>query len=146
MFGFWELFSWQVLGLNLLGVASGIIFGFLPGISATMGVAWIMPFTFGLDLQPSMSLLLGVYCGATYGGSITAILIRTPGTPAADTVLDGYPLAQKQGVMKAIYTATISSVVGGCSAAVFSYFLLVLFPRWPLSLALRSISPSGYSG
>ena len=69
--------------LVFVGTVAGIIFGFLPGLSATMGVALLMPFTFGMDVIDSMALLLGVYCGGIYGGSITAILIRTPGTPAA---------------------------------------------------------------
>ena len=70
--------SWTVLPLCLLGTAAGIVFGFLPGLSATMGVALLMPFTFNMGIMDSMALLLGVYCGGIYGGSITAILIRTP--------------------------------------------------------------------
>ena len=95
--------SWTVLPLCLLGTAAGIVFGFLPGLSATMGVALLMPFTFNMGIMDSMALLLGVYCGGIYGGSITAILIRTPGTPAAAaTVLDGYPLTQKGKAKEAL--------------------------------------------
>ncbi|MDC1507970.1 tripartite tricarboxylate transporter permease, partial [Oceanospirillaceae bacterium] len=79
-----------------LGVTGGIIIGSLPGLTATMGVALLVPFTFGLPLIESIGMLLGIFCGAIYGGSIPAILIRTPGTPAAAaTLIDGYPLSQK---------------------------------------------------
>lgn len=64
------------------GVAAGMVIGAIPGLSATMGVALLVPFTFGQELMPALGLLLGVYCGAIYGGTIPAILFRTPGTPA----------------------------------------------------------------
>ncbi len=99
---------------NLMGVAVGIIFGALPGLTATMGVALFLPFTFGMDPISAFALLLGIYVGGIYGGSITAILIRTPGTPAAAaTVLDGYPLAQKGEAFGALSGATIASFIGG---------------------------------
>ena len=77
------MFSVWTIIVNIIGVVAGIIFGFLPGLSATMGVALLMPFTFNMAPVEGISLLLGVYCGGIYGGSITAILIRTPGTPAS---------------------------------------------------------------
>ena len=67
----------------MLGVAAGIVIGALPGLTPTMGVALLLPVTFGMDMLPSFALLLGIYVGGTYGGSIAAILIRTPGTPQA---------------------------------------------------------------
>lgn len=68
----------------------GVLLGAIPGMTATMGVALLIPFSFGMDLIPSIGLLLGIYCGGMYGGSISAILIHAPGTPAAAaTLLDG---------------------------------------------------------
>lgn len=130
------MFDFLTIGavlLCFLGTVVGIIFGFLPGLSATMGVALMMPFTFGMPLVNSMALLLGVYCGGIYGGSITAILIRTPGTPAsAATVLDGYPLTQQGLAKRALDTATLSSLLGG----LFSCVILILLARRVANFAL----------
>ncbi len=106
-----------------LGVIIGIVFGALPGLTATMGVALFLPLTFNLDIYQSMALLLGIYCGGTYGGSITAILIRTPGTPAsAATALDGYPLANSGRATEALEMAIYASFVGGIiSCAILSF-------------------------
>ncbi|MBQ7488234.1 MAG: tripartite tricarboxylate transporter permease, partial [Clostridia bacterium] len=69
--------------MTLLGAAGGVLLGAIPGMTATMGVALLIPFSFGMDLIPSIGLLLGIYCGGMYGGSISAILIHAPGTPSA---------------------------------------------------------------
>ena len=80
-----------------LGVFFGILCGAMPGLSAVMAVSILLPFTFSLD-QAGIMMLLGTFCGAIYGGSITAILINTPGTAnSAATCLDGYPMATKLG-------------------------------------------------
>ena len=77
----------------VISVAIGITIGALPGLSAAMGVALLIPITFGMDPSTGLITLAGVYCGAIFGGSISAILIRTPGTPAAAaTAIDGYEL------------------------------------------------------
>ena len=98
--------DWQVLLAILLGSIGGIIVGALPGLSSTLGVALLIPFTFGLSAPVAFGLLGGMYCSSIYGGSITAILINTPGTgAAAATVLDGYPMTQKGQAGKALATA-----------------------------------------
>ena len=95
--------------MTLLGAAGGVLLGAIPGMTATMGVALLIPFSFGMDLIPSIGLLLGIYCGGMYGGSISAILIHAPGTPsAAATLLDGYPMAQKGEAGKALSVAMFS--------------------------------------
>jgi len=110
--------------MSLIGVAVGIIVGALPGLTATMGVALILPMTFGMEPVAGLLLLSGVYFGGVYGGSITAILLKTPGTPAAAaTALDGYVLAQKGMAGKALGTATLSSFVGGTISIVILMFL-----------------------
>ncbi len=130
---------WNIL-LNVLGVAIGIVFGALPGLTATMGVALFLPFTFGMQPVSAFALLLGIYCGGIYGGSVTAILIRTPGTPAAAaTVLDGYPLAQQGHAFAALSGATIASFVGG----VFSCLALMLLAPQLAKVAL-SFGPPEY--
>lgn len=113
----------KVLFSILLGTLSGIMVGALPGLSSTLGVALLLPFTFGLDTPSAFGLLGGMYCSSIYGGSISAILINTPGTPAAAaTVLDGFPMTQKGESGRALNMAIISSFVGG----VFSTLALLL--------------------
>lgn len=104
----------EVLTVIFLGALGGILLGSLPGLTATMGVALLVPFTFGLPMDSSIGMLLGIYCGAMYGGSISAILVRTPGTPAAAaTLLDGYPLGQRGEGSRALSMSLVASSVGG---------------------------------
>lgn len=116
----------------LLMIASacfGIIMGAVPGLSGTLGIALLLPFTFGLPPATALLMLGSVYCGSEYGGSIPAILINTPGTAAAlCTTFDGYPMAMQGYAQKALYTALISSVFGGF----FGVFAL-LFLSAPLA-------------
>ena len=112
--GFKSTLDPSVLIFLILGVTGGIAIGSLPGLTATMGVAILLPFTFGMSANSGLALLLGVYVGAIYGGSIAAILLKTPGTPAAAaTVFDGYALVQKGQACKALSMAAIASFVGG---------------------------------
>ncbi len=114
----------QVLLMVFLGAAGGILIGAIPGLTATMGVALLIPFSFGMDLIPSVGLLLGIYCGGMYGGSISAILIHTPGTPAAAaTVMDGYPMAQRGEAARALSIAMFASFFGGLIGALCMTFL-----------------------
>ncbi|MDT8299607.1 MAG: tripartite tricarboxylate transporter permease, partial [Spirochaetaceae bacterium] len=120
-----------------LGVGSGIIVGALPGLTATMAIALLVPFTFSMNSVHSLVLLGGIYCGAIYGGSFSAILINTPGTPSAiATTFDGYAMSQKGESYGAIITATIASVIGGIIGVLF---LLFLSP--PLSRAALKFGP-----
>ena len=108
---------------NGVGVALGIIFGALPGLTAAMGVALIMPLTFNMPTVEAFSALLGMYCGAVYGGSITAILVGTPGTvAAAATMLEGPALTVRGESKKALDMATIASFIGG----IFSCIVLIV--------------------
>lgn len=105
--------------LILLGVFVGIVMGSIPGMTATMTVAVLVSFTFGMSPTEGMMLLLGIYGGALYAGSIPAILIRTPGTPsAAATIFDGFPLSEQGNAGKAIGIATVASFVGGAISVV----------------------------
>jgi putative tricarboxylic transport membrane protein len=109
-----EVFNLQILLFIIIGVFTGICIGSLPGLTATMGVALVLPLTFGMDAAPGILLLIGVYVGAIYGGSISAILLRTPGTPAAAaTVLDGYEFSKRGESGRALGISTVSSFIGG---------------------------------
>jgi putative tricarboxylic transport membrane protein len=122
--GFEHLFTGGGALALLAGVFLGIIVGSLPGLTATMGIALLIPFTFGVAPEIALSMMIGIFAGGIYGGSISAILLRTPGTPAAGaTVLDGYPLAQRGEAGRALAVATISSAVGGFIGAVILSFL-----------------------
>ncbi len=113
--------GFEALLANLLGVALGIVFGTLPGLTAVMGVALLIPLTFGLPPVVAFSSLLGMYCGAIYAGSITAILVSTPGTAAAAaTMLEGPRLTARGESLRALEMTTVASFVGG----VFSCFIL----------------------
>ena len=116
--------NFQVIFMTLLGAFGGVLLGAIPGMTATMGVALLIPFSFGMDLIPSIGLLLGIYCGGMYGGSISAILIHAPGTPsAAATLLDGYPMTQKGEAGRALSIAMFSSFCGGVIGALVMTFL-----------------------
>ncbi|MDR3259613.1 MAG: tripartite tricarboxylate transporter permease, partial [Fusobacteriaceae bacterium] len=118
------IFEPQVIGMIFLGAIGGVLIGSIPGLTSTMGIALLIPFTYGMDLIPSVGLLLGIFCGGMYGGSISAILIRTPGTPAAAaTVFDGYPMGQKGEAGRALSIALFSSFIGGILGAVLMTFL-----------------------
>ena len=89
-------FTFESLIAIVLGVAAGQILGAIPGLTASMAVALLIPYSFYFSPWVGIPMLLGMFKGSLFGSSTTAILIRTPGTPAASaTVLDGYPMANK---------------------------------------------------
>ena len=108
----------------LIGVTMGIMVGCLPGLTATMGCALLIPFTFSMPPIQGLLMLMGLFTGAIYGGSISGVLIGTPGTPAAAaTLIDGYPLSLKGEAGKAIGISTVASFVGGAIGAIIMAFL-----------------------
>lgn len=124
----------EVIMMLILGNIVGILIGALPGLTVTMGVALLTPLTFRMGTAASFALLLGAYCGGTFGGSISAILLRIPGAlPAVMTTLDGYPMAKRGEAGRALGLAVTSSVIGGIVSAII---LAVMAP--PLAdLAIR---------
>lgn len=117
------VFSLEILGMIFFGTFVGILIGALPGLTVNMGIALLLPLTYSFQGMTGILMLLGVYCGAVYGGSITAILINTPGTPAsAATVLDGYPMAKKGQAGRALGISTLGSMFGG----IFSVIALIV--------------------
>ena len=128
------------LGLALAGVVVGTIIGALPGLSATMAVAVLVPFTFGMNPASGLITLGAIYTGAIYGGAYSAILVNTPGTPSAiATTFDGFPMARRGDGNLAVTLATLGSVVGGVIGALF---LLFLSP--PLSGVALAFGPPEY--
>lgn len=107
----------------VLGVFAGIILGALPGISTNMAITLLFPFAYVVDGVPGINMLLGVYCGSIYGGSISAILLNTPGTPgSAATMMDGYPLAHDLGQPgRALGMSTFASTSGGIISCLFLF-------------------------
>lgn len=112
--------------LMSLSACFGIVMGAVPGLSGTLGIALLLPFTFGLEPAAALLMLGSVYCGSEYGGSIPAILINTPGTAAAlCTTFDGHVMAMKGQAQKALFTALISSAAGGVFGVAALLFLSV---------------------
>ena len=101
----------------------GVIIGALPGLGATTGAALLLPFTLTMEPVAAITVLTTIYVSATFAGAITAILINTPGTPAAAaTCFDGFPLAQRGEAGRALGIAVVSSTIGG----IFSVFVLMI--------------------
>ena len=112
------------LAAAFIGTFFGIIFGALPGLTANMGVALLVPITFAMSPTGGLIMLSGIYCGAIYGGSIPAVLLHTPGTPAAIvTMQDGYALCKKGEGRRALTSATLASFAGGLCSALALLFL-----------------------
>lgn len=110
--------------LVALGTVIGILFGAIPGMTATMAVAVCLPMTYALDLNHGLALLLGLYVGGISGGLVPAILINIPGTPSSiTTTFDGYPMTRNGEPEKALKVGIAASLFGGLfSAAVLFYF------------------------
>ena len=123
--------------INLLmmagGVAMGIVIGCMPGLSAAMGVALMLPMTFTMKPETGLIVLGAIYCGAIFGGSISAILIHTPGTPAsAATAIEGYQMTQRGKAGKALFTACYASFWGGLLSCISLYFFSPLLAKLTL--------------
>lgn len=134
--------SFEVFLALAVGVAIGVVAGAIPGMSATMAVALTLPFTFTLQPVTGILLLLGVYKGGIFGGSIPAILIKTPGTPASSaTVMDGHPMAERGEAGRALGMALWAS----CTADLVSNLSLILFAGWLASFALNFGPPEFFT-
>jgi len=115
--------SVEVLLAIAVGCLWGTFAGALPGMGTVAALIVALPFTFSMTTEASLALFLGIYVTSVYGGSISAILINTPGTPqSAATVLDGYPMAKSGKADLAIGWATLSSLIGG----IFSLIVLIV--------------------
>lgn len=120
------------------GTVVGVVFGAMPGVSATMAVVLAMTFSYSMDSLPSIAFLVAVYGAAITGGGISAILFSIPGTPAsAVTTLDGYPMASRGEPGKALGISLICSAIGG----IFAALCMLLFTQ-PLANAALAFGPA----
>lgn len=139
---FFLFLSFENIAVVFVGVLIGVIIGAIPGMTTPMGVALALPFTFTMQPVTGILLLLGVYKGGLYGGSITAILLKAPGTPAAScTVLDGFPMAQRGEARRALDMALYAS----CFADFVSNLSLILLTGFLATFALRFGPPEFFT-
>lgn len=132
--GILAVLNWQTILLMFIGVIVGIIFGSIPGMTATMAVALFIPITFAMDSIPGMAVMISLYVGGISGGLIPAILLNMPGTPSSiASTFDGYPLTQQGKAGKALGTAVIVSFFGG----VISFLILIFASPLLAKIALK---------
>ncbi|UFT98782.1 tripartite tricarboxylate transporter permease [Radiobacillus kanasensis] len=123
------------------GTILGVIFGAIPGLTATLAVVILLPFTYGMDPVAGLSTLVSAYIGGISGGVVAAILIGMPGTPSSvTTVFDGYPLAKKGLGAKALSMGAMSNLIGSVISLVF---LVLLAPQ--LAKVALSFTPFEYA-
>ncbi|MBK5206458.1 MAG: tripartite tricarboxylate transporter permease [Polaromonas sp.] len=119
---------------TIAGTVVGLFFGSIPGLTFSMALALLLPFTFGMQATPAIALLIGIYVGGMTGGSVSAILLGIPGTPsAAATVFDGYPMAKNGEAGVALGAAVIASVFGG----LFSLAVMMLLLEQVAAFAIK---------
>ncbi len=136
--GFQLFFTPLAIGLTLLGVLIGLVVGALPGLGPLMGIILLLPVAISLPPIAAMGFLIAIFVGGSCGGSISAILLRIPGTPlAAATLFDGYPMAQKGRAADAIGIAISASAIGG----LFGGVVLILFAPLLAQFAARFAPP-----
>ena len=139
-FGFSVLAGWQPLLIVAVGVVLGIFVGAMPGLAPSTGVALLVPFSYTMSPALALILLTSIYLAANYGGSITAVLINTPGTPsAAVTAIDGYPLTVKGEPGKGLGTSLVASTIGGTIGAIILIFFSI-----PLAKVAVTFHPADY--
>lgn len=120
LLGLGAVMQWGVLAALVAGAALGILIGVLPGVGPGVAIAVLLPLTYGMSPMAGIVLLLGIYCGAFYGGAVTSILIRTPGEASSImTMFDGYPMAVRGEAQRALTLAFMSAFVGGVVSALF---------------------------
>ena len=138
--GFLAIMNIKTIFLIAVGVSLGIVFGAIPGMTATMGIALCLPITFGMSPVEGMSLLIGLYVGGISGGLISATLLKIPGTPASiATTFDSSPMAKRGEAGRALGIGIFSSFIGG----IFSTFLLI-FISPPLAKIALKFGPFEY--
>ncbi len=134
---FGEVLTLQTLGLIAIGLVVGIVIGAIPGLNVPLAVAIALPITFTLSPIGGLAMLVGIYKGGTYGGSISAVLINVPGTPAAAaTALDGAPLTRQGKAGKALRMSLYASII----AEFVSDIALILFAV-PIALVALKVGP-----
>jgi TctA family transporter len=139
-FGLGVALAWQNILYCFIGCFLGTLVGVLPGIGPVATVAMLLPFTFGLAPAPALIMLAGIYYGAQYGGSTTAILVNIPGeSSSVVTTLDGYQMARRGRAGPALGIAAIGSFIAGCIAT-----LVIAYFAPPLAEVALKFGPAEY--
>lgn len=137
-----QLFTVQNFVFVNIGIFIGILFGAIPGMNGNLAITVLLPFTFSLDTVPALLMLTAIFFGSNFGGSISSILINTPGTnAAAATLIDGYPMCRKGKPKKALDMALVASTFGG----LFSAFCLLFFAPQISKVAIKFGSPEYFA-
>jgi putative tricarboxylic transport membrane protein len=132
----------SIFGVLALGVVGGILVGAAPGLTSTIAIGLLIPFTYGVSKYVAFALLLGIYCGSLYGGSIPAVLMNLPGTPSsAVTAIDGFAMTRKGRGGEALAITVIAAMLGGLISSVF---LIALAPKLAF-LATAFAAPEYFS-
>ncbi len=132
--------SWQNFGVMILGVVIGLVIGAIPGLSPPMAIALMVPVSFGMPPATALIMLVSVFAAGIYGGSFSAILLRTPGTSAsAASAIEGYEMTKRGRAIEAIRISTFASVVGGIISG-----LVLLFLAPPLAEVSLLFGPAEY--
>ena len=135
-----EILLWQNIAAMVMGVVGGIVIGALPGLTATMGIAILIPLTFTMEPLVALGMVAGIYNGGIYGGAIPAILLGIPGTSSSiPTTFDGVPLAKRGEAGNALRISAYSSAIGGVASG---FALLLLAP--PLATVTLLFGPAEY--
>jgi len=133
--------SFQVVVALIVGVGGGMVIGALPGLSCRMAIALLLPVTFSMEPAAGLIMLMAIYTSAMTGGSISAILLHTPGTPAnAATAIEGYPLTRQGRGLEAIGMSMLSSAFGG----IFSAIALILIAPPLAKVSLLFSEPESF--
>lgn len=137
-----QLFTVQNFVFANIGIFIGIIFGAIPGMNGNLAITVLLPFTFQMDTVPALLMLTAIFFGSNFGGSISSILINTPGTnAAAATLIDGYPMCQKGQPRRALDMALVASTAGGLVSA----FCLLFFAPQISKVAIQFGSPEYFA-
>ena len=128
-----EVIALQNLAMIALGLVIGIVIGAIPGLNVPLAVAIALPITFKLEPIAGIAMLVGIYKGGTYGGSISAVLINVPGTPAAAaTAIDGSQLTRQGKAGKALRMSLYASIIGELVSDIVLILLAVPIARFAL--------------
>ena len=153
LMGFSTVFSFENLGVCLLGSVLGLIVGAMPGIGSLAGCALLLPLTYKFDPTAAIIMLGALYYSNMYGGAFSAILLNVPGdSPAVMTVLDGHPMAEKGQPGQALFTSNLASCIGGLVGMLILTFLgpalaevgLLFGPAEMTSLMIMSLMSIGW--
>ena len=134
--GLSSVFTVPGLFFVLTGLMVGIVFGAIPGLTGTMAIILLIPFSYGMSVIHAMLLFSAIYCAVQFGGSISAILLNIPGAPEAIcTTFDGYPLTRKGQAGKALGAAITASAIGGFLSVIVMIFLSPILAKVALKFS-----------